>query len=182
MAPRVLSREPMSIRTQSAIVVALSIVVFVCVRAAQDPVAPTAWRSFEGTWTATGERKTLATGLERPAAIVDLSGAIVLSLDGGLARGFRGEVIGFDDGATEVVGRWVWTDNRGDRIFGAASGEPFDTGRRFTATITGGTGRYAGITGEFALTWQYVIATSDGAVQGRAIGMKGRYRRSGARP
>jgi hypothetical protein len=106
----------------------------------------------------------------------------MIASTGDLGQGFQGEVIGFDDGQSRATGRWMWTDRRGDRIFGEASGEPIEAGRRFTGTITGGTGRFAGLTGDFELTWQYVVAGEDGAVQGRATGLKGRYRRGGARP
>src|SRR5262245_62408353 len=71
--------------------------------------------AFEGTWSVSGERQTLPTERNGTAAIVRFSGAVVLTSVGGLARGFRGEVIGFDDGRDASVGRWVWTDERGDR-------------------------------------------------------------------
>ncbi len=49
-------------------------------------------------------------------------------------------------------------------------------------TITGGTGRYAGLEGEYSFTWQYVIAREDGAgvIQGRAADLSGRVRRGDA--
>ena len=52
------------------------------------------------------------------------------------------------------VGRAVWTDGRGDRIFSELSGEPLQTGRRISGTITGGTGRMRGVTGDYELTWR----------------------------
>jgi len=54
------------------------------------------------------------------------------------------------------------------------------TGRRIVATISGGTGRYAGITGDYTFEWQYVVEAEAGTVQGRAIGLRGRYRAAGA--
>ena len=41
-------------------------------------------------------------------------------------------------------------------------------GRRIVGSITGGTGRYSGVEGEYAFEWQYVVATDDGTIQGRA--------------
>jgi hypothetical protein len=144
----------------------------------QAPALAGEWMAFEGSWSATGERHTLPTGDNRHAAIVRLSGAVVLSAHSGLGRGFRGEAIGYDDGHAVSVGRWVWTDERGDRIFGELKGEPIATARRTVGAVTGGTGRYAGIMGEYELTWQYVV--TDGAtVQGRTTGLKGRVRRAG---
>jgi len=138
------------------------------------------WRTFEGTWSVTGQRWTLPTELGREAAILHLSGAVVLRVGDGLRRGFHGEVIGFDDANERRLGRWLWTDDGGDRIFGELSGDPMATGGRIVGTITGGTGRYAGIVGDFAFTWQYVVSPESGAVAGRTTGLKGRYRRGAA--
>jgi hypothetical protein len=139
-------------------------------QAAQD------WRPFEGTWSVSGTRHALATEHGRDAAILRVSGAVTLTGAGGLGRGFHGEAIGFDDAATRRVGRWVWTDDRGDRIYGELSGEPMETGRRFTGALTGGSGRYTGIVGDFAFTWQYVVSPDSGTVAGRTTGLRGRFR------
>ena len=77
------------------------------------------------------------------------------------------------------MGRAVWTDERGDRIFSRLRGEPLQKGKRLVGTITGGTGRYAGLEGEYSLTWQYLLPWEEGAVQGRASGLTGRVRRAG---
>ena len=79
------------------------------------------------------------------------------------------------------VARCVWTDDKGDRLFSRVTGESVQAGRRFVGTITGGTGRYAGIAGEYSFTWQYVIAAEDGdVIHGRAVGLTGRTHRAGA--
>jgi hypothetical protein len=96
----------------------------------------------------------------------------------GRTAAFQGEVIAFDDGTSVGAGRAVWTDSRGDRLFSALRGEAIQTGRRITATITGGTGRYAGATGDYSLTWQYVVTAED-SVQGRTADLKGRLRVEG---
>ena len=113
------------------------------------------------------------------AAIVDLSGAVVITGGEGMGRGFRGEVIGFDDGEGMSVGRAVWTDERGDRVFSRLRGDAIAGGRRINAVITGGTGRYAGIEGSFAFTWKYVVAEDGDRIQGRAEDLTGRVRRAG---
>jgi hypothetical protein len=66
-----------------------------------------------------------------------------------VGRGFLGEIIGFDDGATLIVGRAVLTDEKGNRIYCFLRTEPLGTGRKATGTITGGTGRFAGLEGTF---------------------------------
>jgi len=105
-----------------------------------------------------------------------LSGPVAITAGEGLSRGFRGEVIGFDDGAGLVLLRGVWTDAHGNRIFSALRGDAIASGRRIAATITGGTGRYAGITGEYSFEWQYVVEAEAGTISGRAIALRGRYR------
>jgi hypothetical protein len=149
---------------------------------AQAPAADGS-RTFQGTWTATGQLQTLPTETGRPARVVRLSGTVTLSGDTtGLSRGFRGEAIAFDDGRSVNVGRAVWTDAHGDRVFSELKGEPVQTGRRIAGTITGGTGRYAGITGDYDLTWQYVVQSEDDSVHGRASDLRGRFRIGEARP
>jgi hypothetical protein len=134
--------------------------------------------TFEGSWSALGRRHTLPTDTGRPAAIVELSGAVVLTTSTGLARGFRGEAIGFDDGRNISAGAAVWTDTRGNQVFSLFSGSGVQTGRRLVGVITGGTGPYTGITGEYSMTWQYVAAGENETLQGRAPDLKGSIRRS----
>jgi hypothetical protein len=146
--------------------------------AGEEPASATEWRVFAGTWSAAGRRQEVAVEGGRRAAVVEASGAVVLTDPGGLSRGFHGRVIGFDDGEGVSLGRCVWEDESGDRLFSRLRGEPLETGRRFFGTITGGTGRYASLEGEYSLTWQYVVATEDGRLQGRAVDLKGRVRPS----
>jgi hypothetical protein len=144
---------------------------------AQEPAPlPEGWRAIEGIWSAVGTRQTLPTEGDRPAALVYVSGAIVLTSGDGLRRGFQGEAIYFDDGKGLGAGRCVWTDDHGDRIFSKIKGEQVETGRRVAGTITGGTGRYAGLVGDYTLTWQYVVEAEPGVFQGRTVTLKGRYR------
>jgi hypothetical protein len=133
--------------------------------------------SFEGSWSASGQRHAVALEDGKEAAIVELSGAVVLTSGEGLSGGFRGEVIGFDDGEGLSIGRSVWTDENGDQLFSRLKGERIETGRRIVGTITGGTGRYAGLSGEYSFTWQYVVPAEDGRIQGRAVDLSGRIRR-----
>ncbi len=148
---------------------------FVASPRAAEP-QPDGWRAFQGSWSAVGRRQTLPTEGGRAAAIVQLSGAVVLTDRKGSTTGFQGEVIGFDDGDSLSTGRAVWTDARGDRVFSTLRGDSLQTGRHIAGAITGGTGRYAGVTGEYTLTWQYVVSAEDNVVQGRAVDLRGRFR------
>ena len=146
----------------------------------QEP-ASEGWRPFEGSWSAAGERHTLPVERGEVAAIVRLSGALVLKTGDGLSRGFRAEAIGFDAGRGAGVGRAVWTDERGDRIFSDIAGAPGRDRREVNGTITGGTGRYAGIAGSYRFTWDYLMPADDGRIQAGAVSLAGRYRREGGR-
>jgi hypothetical protein len=142
----------------------------------QQQAAPDGWRTFEATWSAAGERHALPVEEGRTAVIVRLSGALVLKAGDGLSRGFRAQAIAFDDGRGAGVGRAVWTDNRGEQVFSDLTGQPAQTGRHVSGSITGGTGRYAGLTGSYTFTWDYVLPSDDGRIQARAVAVTGRFR------
>lgn len=135
-----------------------------------------AWRPFTATWTLSGQRSLIPTEGERPASIVHLAGPLTVSAGQGLGRGLLGEVIGFDDGGKLLAGRAVFTDEHGDHVYCTLRGEPIGSGRLATATITGGTGRFAGIEGSFTLAWQYIVDADSGRVSGRAVNVEGRTR------
>jgi hypothetical protein len=129
---------------------------------------------FAATWSASGQRQLLATENGQAATTVQLSGAITVTLSAGLSRGFRGEVIGFDDGAGLIAGRVVWTDDKRDQIFSVLTGGGFaDTGRQMHGRITGGTGRYEGITGDYDFHWQYLVTQDGSTISGRAVDLRG---------
>lgn len=131
---------------------------------------------FEGNWSASGRQHTLEMG-DREASIFELSGPFLVTSGEGLSRGFRAQVIGFVDRGRIGIGRLVLTDEQGDQIFNDLHGQAPGTGRRVQGTITGGTGRYAGLRGDFVFDWRYLIRTEDGTIQGRAVGLKGRFHR-----
>lgn len=152
--------------------------------AGQAPGAPPAprpaadaWQTFDGTFSVTGRRDTVPQENGSLAATVYLSGSLVISHGTGLRRGFRIEAVGFEDGAGAGMARAVWTDDQGDRVFSRMVGAPLQTGRRSMATITGGTGRYQGISGSYTFTWQYVMPGEQGVIQARTLALSGRYRR-----
>jgi hypothetical protein len=136
----------------------------------------TDWREFEGSWSASGSRRTIALGEGRAASLVDLRGSMLLGGPGRPGAGFRSELIALGDSATGLAGRSVWTDEHGDRVFSELKGEGTAARNRLTGTFLGGTGRYAGIAGQYEFSWQYVLEAEDGSIQGRALGLKGRFR------
>jgi hypothetical protein len=95
---------------------------------------------------------------------------------GGAGRpgvGFNSELIALVDSATGLVGRAVWTDERGDQVFSEVKGEGTAAQNRITGTIVGGSGRYAGATGAYEFSWRFVIEAEDGSIQGSSVGLKG---------
>jgi hypothetical protein len=134
------------------------------------------WREFAGTWTATGKRHAIPLGGDRRASIASFNGSLLLAGAERPAVGFGAEVIVLNDTATGMVGRSVWTDDRGDQVYSELRGEGTATGNHVTGTFVGGTGRYAGATGTYSFSWQFVLQAEDGTVQGQSLGLKGRVR------
>jgi len=149
-----------------------------CGREPDVPAASAAggWHEFEGSWGATGRRKELHLGADRMVAVVEASGSLLLSGPSRPALGFRGEAITFADERTGLIGRAVWTDEHGDQIFSELAAASVRPDTRITGTFVGGTGRFAGATGEYEFGWLYQIESDDGTVQGHTIGLHGRVR------
>lgn len=134
------------------------------------------WRDFEGSWSASGTVHIIELGGARKASLADFSGTLLLSGPSRPGVGFRGEALALSDTETGMVGRAVWTDENGDQVFSELAGGGPAKGSKVNGTFIGGTGRYAGATGSYEFTWQYVLSAEDGTVQGRATGLKGRVR------
>jgi hypothetical protein len=161
------------------VVVALALAAAACGPATEPsgPVAaPGEWREFEGSWNAAGSRRTIPLGADRRGSIIDLRGTMLLAGPQRPGIGFRSDVIALADSETGLLGRSVWTDERGEQVFSELKGEGTAARNRITGTILGGTGRYAGVTGSYEFSWQFVIEAEDGSIQGRAVGLKGRVR------
>lgn len=175
-----LTRAPSHARTRAGGVqrwgFVLAFAVAACGPAAESPrkIAAGEWLEFEGTWNAAGSRHTISLGEGRVGAIIDLQGSLLLTGAGRPGVGFHSEVIGLSDTATGFTGRSVWTDERGDQVYSALEGEGTVEKNRITGTILSGTGRYAGATGSYEFSWQRLMEAEDGAVQGRAVDLKGR--------
>jgi hypothetical protein len=139
------------------------------------------WRTFEGTWTASGTRTALDLGSGHRAWTVYMNGSLSLTGENRPGVGFQAEMIGFTDSVSGLVGRSVWTDERGDKVFSELTGDWVGSGgARIVGTFLGGTGRYAGVSGGYEFQWQYMIPDEGGsAVSGRTKGLKVRARLGG---
>ena len=148
-----------------------------CGPATESPrpaAAPGEWLEFEGSWNAAGSRHSISLGEDRLGSIIDLKGTMLLTGPGRPGVGFQSEVIGLTDSATGFQGRSVWTDERGDQVYSELQGEGTAAKNHVTGTIVSGTGRYAGATGSYEFSWQWVMDGEDGSVHGRAVDLKGR--------
>jgi hypothetical protein len=155
------------------------LVIAACSRAPQGPAPSSAdreWHEFEGTWTAAGSRHSISLGNDRKASIANLAGSLLLAGSSSPAVGFRAEAIVLNDSGTGMIGRAVWTDERGDQAFSEIRGEGTATRNKIVGTFIGGTGRYSGATGSYQFSWRFVLETEDGTVQGQSIGLKGQVR------
>jgi hypothetical protein len=129
---------------------------------------------FTGSWNGLGRRHTIPLGDARVGSIVNLKGSMLLAGPGRPGVGFQSEVIGLNDSASGFQGRSVWTDEHGDQVFSQLQGEGTAAKNRIVGTILSGTGRYAGLTGAYEFSWQWVMEGEEGAVQGRAVDLRGR--------
>jgi hypothetical protein len=145
-----------------------------CGAAPRPAAAPGEWLEFEGSWNAAGSRRTISLGEDRLGSIVHLKGTMLLAGPGRPGVGFQSEVIGLVDSATGFQGRSVWTDEHGDQVYSELQGEGTAAKNRVTGRVLSGTGRYAGATGSYEFSWQWVMEGEDGAVHGRAVDLKGR--------
>jgi hypothetical protein len=145
---------------------------------AKEPPQPAAasgeWREFKGSWNATGTRRSIPLGADRRGAVIDLRGTMLLAGPERPGVGFHSETIALVDSATGLVGRSVWTDERGDRVYSELKGEGTAARNRITGTILGGTGRYAGAQGSYEFSWQSVTEAEDDSIQGLTVDLKGR--------
>jgi hypothetical protein len=146
---------------------------------ATAPAAPGEALEFTGSWNGLGRRHTIPLGEGRTGAIVNLKGSMLLAGPGRPGVGFQSEVIGLNDSTSGFQGRSVWTDEHGDQVFSQLQGEGAAAKNRIAGTILSGTGRYAGLTGTYEFSWQWVMEGEEGAVQGRAVDLRGRVQ-SGA--
>ena len=169
--------------TRRRLLLSLALAAAACAPGADEPAsaaAPGDWLEFSGTWTAAGSRDSIPLGTARRGSVVKLRGSLLLAGAGRPGVGFHSEVLGLSDSATGFAGRSVWTDERGDQVYSELQGEGTAEKNHIRGTILGGTGRYAGATGTYEFSWQWVMEAEDGSIQGRASDLKGRVRRGSA--
>lgn len=129
-------------------------------------------RQFTGTWSITGTRQTLVMGPDRRAEVFRLGGSLMLAGANRPGLAFRSDIIGLRDTQTGMHGRSVWTDERGHQVFSELRG-PGVAGQPVEGRFTGGTGRYAGVSGEYTFSLQSLVESEDGSVSARVVDLRG---------
>jgi len=175
------ARSCSALRLSSFLTIALAglLVMTACNRSRQTSeslLTESEWHEFQGTWTAAGSRISIPLGDGRRASTSKFEGSLVLAGPSRPGVGFRAQALVFNDTATGLIGRAVWTDDRGDQVFSELTGNGTSTGNKLVGTFVGGTGRYAGATGSYEFSWRFVLETEDGTVQGQSMGLNGKIR------
>ncbi len=163
---------------RTTLLAGLLLLLSACARedAIQASAPPGEQRSFSGTMTLSGPRQSLPAAGDRPATTFQLSGTALLGGEKRPAQGYRTEIIGYSDARRGMQASSVWTDRNGDRAFSELRAAEAGPDRSVIGTFTGGTGRYAGITGEYRFTWQYMVGNEEGGVGARVSDLQGSVR------
>ena len=130
-------------------------------------------RHFTGTWSITGNRQTLKMGPDHRAEIFRLGGSLMLAGDSRPCLAFRSDIIGLRDNQSGMQARSVWTDERGDQVFSELRGGAGGPGQLIEGRFVGGTGRYAGVRGQYTFKWRTLVESEDGSVSGRVVDLEG---------
>ena len=136
---------------------------------------------FKGGWIANGTRALFPFGSERQIYTFKIAGHVDLhNTTLGKKKDFWAECVGLSDMVTGVVGRCVWKDLDGPEIYLTLQSSQMQQGSQVTGTIVGGTGQFAGISGELSFNWSSVILQTDAEgianVSGHSKNLVGHYR------
>jgi hypothetical protein len=135
--------------------------------------------TFQGSWTATGTAQTLDLGESRSASILRLRGTIVTESAEGLTLALQSDCIGLNlrDDRTTGIGRCVWTDSDGDRVFSEVTGALSGMVSKLRGHFIGGTGKYAGLEGGYELEWRYIRAIEEeNTIHGYSTSLTGSWK------
>jgi len=105
---------------------ALGAVSFAPIGAKQGTAPESEWYAFQGSWSASAGGRVSHRGRRRSHDRRHFWGRGPHRRRGARPR-FSAEAIGFVDGRGTSVGRCVWTDDKGDRIFSILKGEDLQT-------------------------------------------------------
>lgn len=163
-------------RASSLLLVVMVLAGVGAVPSARSASEESGWHEFSGIWTAAGRRQDIALGSDRRASVADYSGSLMLYGTSRPALGFRAEAVVFNDSATGLIGRAVWTDEADNHVYSELRSEAAPGGNRIVGTFVGGSGRYEGASGTYAFSWRFLLEGEDGVVQGQSTEFSGKVR------
>ena len=135
---------------------------------------------FKGTMIANGTRTPFPFGDGRQVFTFKLGGHVSLQTPLGKKKDYWSECIGLADSTTGVVGRCVWKDLDGPEIYLTIQSDKLQQGSQVNGTIVGGSGKFAGISGDLSFNWSSVITQTDADgsvnVTGQTRNLGGSYR------
>ena len=109
--------------------------------------------SFEAGWVVTGVRQPIGFTASRVVFSFQLEGRVNIRTDEDLLVDLWSRCVGLSDSETGSTARCVWRHPGGDEIYSVLSGRLLDRGGSAArGRFVGGTGRYAGIEGEYSFT------------------------------
>ena len=135
--------------------------------------------SFAANWSAAGESETLVLDEIRAVTTIRSRGVVVTESDQGFVRALQTDCIGINirDVEANGTGRCVWIDSDDDRVVSEIVGALSDAMATVRGTFLGGTGKYAGLTGEYELSWQSLLTIEEeGTIHGYSTSMIGTWR------
>ena len=96
-----------------------------------------------------------------------------------MTRALQSDCVGLSltEERTTGTGRCVWTDSDGDRITSEVTGALSGTDSKVRGRFIGGTGKYAGLEGNYDLDWRYLrVIEEEGTIHGYSTSLTGNWK------
>ncbi|RNC68255.1 MAG: hypothetical protein ED859_10975 [Desulfuromonadales bacterium] len=136
---------------------------------------------FRGSWIANGTRTPFPFGAGRQVFTFRIVGHVSLQAPLGKKKDFWSDCIGLADTTTGMTGRCVWKDLGGPEIYLTIQSSQMEQGNQVVGTLVGGTGPFAGISGDVTFNWTSVTTQIDAdgvvTVNGQTKNIIGRYQK-----
>jgi len=142
---------PGSRRARAVAAIATAMFLVALTASGQSPVPKQG--TFKVRHKVSGSVEELPFGAGRTVSIFHLQGTVEAQREGGPMRDMNCDCLGLMDSKTGNVGRCLWTDKDGDKVFIELKGQLAAAGGKSRATFTGGTGKYTGISGGYDVVW-----------------------------
>ncbi len=132
--------------------------------------------SFTGYWAMSGTVHILELPDGGLASAGGLTGSVTVQTSQGPVPSFETDCVIFAD-TRGGTGRCVWTATSGDLVLVELQSDgPAGSGRA-RGTFSGGTGRFASLSGRFQFEWSYAVdGGKDAELSGNTVSMSGLYR------